>query len=326
MNKIVGEMVVGVDIGGTSIKFALINKEGVIVKKDNLKTSNIQDEYQFFQLFYEKIESLFSPQNRISNLEGIGIGAPGFSSQKGIINNAINLPFLQNLNIVSIIQEKYNVPVFLTKDSNAAALGEKKYGVATSMKNFILITLGTGLGCAIVVNGRIVKGANGLAGEFGHSIIIENGRECGCGKRGCLETYASGSGLVRTVMEMLADSKEESILREMSFQKITPKLIYQAAKKGDQIALQAFDNMGETLGKKLTTLLTLFDPEAIVLAGGLAKSGNFLLNPIINSIEENILPFFKGHVNILFSSLKTNEAALLGAGSLVWENQKLNVI
>lgn len=324
MTKSALELAVSVDIGGTNIKMGIVTSEGKIIKKDSIKTSGIGNENHFFYTLSKRIKLLLSDLTFDNKVKGIGIGVPGVSKNNREIHYAANLDFLENVDIVSKLQKKMKTPVFYIKDSNAAALGEGLLGAAKGMKDYILLTLGTGLGCSIFVNNQILKGSTGLAGEFGHSIVKEGGRACTCGRFGCLETYVSGSGIVRTVIELLANTRHESDFRNQKTIEITPKSIFEAAKKGDKIALQAFDLTGKILGIQLSNLLTIFDPEAIILAGGLVNASDFLLPSIIYHLENNTLTFYKGNTKVLISSLKANDAALIGAATLVWNNKNVN--
>jgi glucokinase len=255
-------------------------------------------------------------------LEGVGVGVPGVTSEDGVVNQIANIPFLNNVNLISLLEDKFNVGVHLSKDSNIAAIGEGAYGEAKGMRNYILLTLGTGLGCSVVIDGKVLIGETGLAGEFGHAIIEKNGRECGCGRFGCLEAYVSSTGLVRNVVELLAHKKMSSPLRDSAFNELTSKLIFDAAKEGDSIAKEAFLLTGQILGENIANLFTLFDPEAVILTGGLAKARTFLEPAIIEKVDCNTLYSLNNNLNIRFSSLGVNDAALLGAATLIWNDKK----
>jgi len=220
--------------------------------------------------------------------------------------------------LANLIKKYYDVPVAVTNDANAAALGEMIYGGAKNMKNFIVITLGTGLGSGIVVNGNLVYGHDGFAGELGHIVAIDNGRQCGCGKRGCLETYASASGIKRTVFDLLADCTEESDLRNITFDDLTAEMISGAAAKGDKIAIKAFEITGKILGRNLANAVAFSSPEAIFLFGGLAKAGELIFKPTKEHMEKNLLKIFRGKVKLLPSGLQDKNAAVLGASGLIW--------
>lgn len=240
----------------------------------------------------------------------------------GTIEGAANLPFQEPFPLVELLKEAYDVPVWLTKDSNAALLGESRYGSAKGISNFILITLGTGLGSSIMANGKLVKGGSGLAGEAGHIRVSNNIRKCACGKTGCLETYVSALGLKRTAMALMAEEMTPSKLRGFSFQQLNAQLIFEAASKGDRLAQMVFEVTGKVLGDKMAELVAIFEPEAIVLAGGVSAAGPLLIEPMGRQMEKELLVFHKNKVRILNTSLATNEAALLGAASLVWDQKK----
>ncbi|MGM0504844.1 MAG: ROK family protein, partial [Bacteroidota bacterium] len=218
--------------------------------------------------------------------------------------------------------QKINLPVFLTNDANAAAVGEMRYGGAKNMKNFITITLGTGLGSGFVANGQLILGHDGFAGEFGHTTVFHDGRECGCGKRGCLETYVSATGLKRTVVKLLSKAKIDSVLRDYSYNEITSEQIYKAAMNGDQLAMDAFEFTGRILGMKLADAITILSPEAIFLAGGMANAGKLIFEPTKRYMEEFNFPIYKNKVKLLSSSLPENDAAILGSAALVWGSKK----
>lgn len=312
-----------IDIGGTSTKLAIVNQEGKILSQLNLKTKDNNNEHDYFESLFKAISTLFSQQNGSLNIKGIGIGAPSCNPKNGTISRAANLPFLEEVEIVKILEERFNLPVFLVKDGNASAIGEGLFGAALDMNNYLVLTLGTGLGCGIVINNKIVAGSNGQAGELGHAVIKKNGRECGCGNKGCLETYVSATGIKRTLFKLLSFSVEENNFKDIPFNTVTPRMIYEAAQNGNLIALKAFQQTGQILGEKLAELVAIFEPEAIFLAGGLSGAGDLLFDPVTSSMEKNLLDFYKGKVKVLRSSLDTNEAALLGSASLVWQDQKI---
>ncbi len=315
---------IGIDIGGTSTKLAAANTEGQILAKNAFPTNRKDGESSFFHSLFNAVSSLLEDVAEPFDLIGIGIAAPSCLPKEGIIKQAANLPFSEEVEIVHVLQNKYGVPVSLMKDANAAALGEGLFGAAKKMENYIVLTLGTGFGCGIVINNEIVAGNKGQAGEWGHSMIEENGRDCGCGKKGCLETYVSATGIKRTLIQLLALSTEDSVFRIIPFNSISPKMIYEAAQGGDILATKAFDHTGRILGRKLSELVALFEPEAIFLAGGLAEAKELLFRPAIEMMEKCMLDLYKGNVKVLPSSLKTNEAAMLGSASLVWKKSKVN--
>jgi len=312
------EFAIGIDIGGTTTKIALVDPAGRIAGRASFSTADRQSEGDFFRSLFFSIAGLLDRAGGEFHLAGIGAGAPSTNEREGIIENAANLPFSPKVEFVKILTEQYGLPVSLVKDSNASTLGELNYGAAKGMKNFILLTLGTGLGCGVVTDGRLLSGKDGHAGEAGHVCVSKQGRECGCGRRGCLETYVSATGLKRTVFELMSNSLADSGLRSVSYEKMTAKAIAQAALEGDGLAQQAFDLTGEILGQALADMAAWFDPEAIFLSGGLAAAGDLLFRPTAKSLEVHLLDFYKGKIKLLPSALGENDAALLGAASLVW--------
>lgn len=319
------QIALGIDIGGTTTKLAIINREeGALLERISLNTWQFNETNHFFQALFDATAYLFG-QFKSSQISGIGIGAPSCSPSKGTIDGAANLPFNQEIEIVKKLKHRFALPTFLMKDGNTAALGESLFGGAQNMKSFIVLTLGTGLGCGIILNDKVVAGTNGLASEWGHSPLAGNNRECGCGNIGCLETYISATGIKRSLFQLIATSTKPSKFRNTSFTAVNAKDIYEAAMEGDILAQRAFDTTGKILGKKLAELVTLIGPEAIFLAGGLAASGKLLFNPTKIEMEKQLLPMYKNSTPILPSTLNTNEAALLGAASLVWQNNKINI-
>ena len=311
------QIVISIDIGGTSTKIGLVHpKKGVLIK-GNIPSTGYATANDFFSRLFAKIDFLLEESITPYTITGIGIGAPSSNCKEGFIECAANISHLNRVPILSILKSKYKVPAFLVKDSNAAALGEKQYGAATSMDNFILITLGTGLGCGIVINGQVLEGVTGMASELGHIQVKQNGRQCGCGASGCLETYVSATGIKRTAFKLIADSLANSVLKNYSYECLTAKIIYEAAMADDPIAKEAFQFTGKILGQKLADLITIFEPDAIFLAGGLAEAGDLLLTPVIKSIHKHILPKNISKINVQLTALSENEAALLGAASLV---------
>lgn len=323
MEKQTQNLALSIDIGGTYIKFGFVHPTLGIVGKSRFASQPIKDANSFIEILSKEIHSLKETLNFKHEIIGIGIGAPGISKEKGKVAHSANVSFLNNVNLIKLLEDKFELPVELSKDSNIAAIGEMTFGAAVQMKNFILITLGTGLGCSVVVNGEILEGNSGLAGEFGHIIIEENGRLCGCGRRGCLETYASGKGVVRTVFELLANSNEKSSLRSFSFNDLNPEIIFQAANDGDSIAILAYLKVGKILGNKISNLFTLFDPEAVILSGGIMKASSLLLPAINAEIENSALYSLKDKTNILLSELGVNDAALLGAACLILNKKEI---
>jgi glucokinase len=313
------ESVVGIDIGGTFTKIGIIDREGNPSATGSVCTpSEDSDINGYLKLLFEKIEEL-KKQAPDCEIKGIGIGAPNGNYYNGSIEHAPNLAWKGIVPFVKLFQKYYNIPMVMTNDANAAGIGEMVYGGAKGMKNFIEITLGTGLGSGVVVNGEMVYGHDGFAGELGHTLVIENGRQCNCGKRGCLETYASATGIRRTVYELLAFSNEPSEFRTIAFQDLTGEKISELAKKGDPIAVEAFERTGKYLGMKLADAVAHTSPEAIFLFGGLALSGDLIFKPTKKYMEEFLLPIYRNKVKLLPSGLKDNHAAILGASALAWK-------
>jgi glucokinase len=288
------EVVLGIDIGGTFTKYGLVDIEGNIFTEGSVPSDKHLDVNNFILEFREKVFSHFDKNKFL--LKGIGIGAPNGNYYNGTIEFAPNLKWKGIVKLAELFENHFSFPTKVTNDANAAAMGEMLYGHARSMKDFIMITLGTGLGSGLVVNGKLVYGHDGFAGELGHTSVFMDGRECGCGKRGCLETYVSVTGIERTVFELLSSEMDESELRSICFGKLDGKMISEAALRGDKIALKAFDYTGKILGLKMADAVAHTSPEAIFIFGGLANSGNLIFNPAKKYFEEFLLPIFRGKV------------------------------
>jgi glucokinase len=311
------DIVAGVDIGGTNTVFGLVDREGNIIAESRLSTASYPEINDFVPALCDSIRQLMSDRKDYV-LKGIGIGAPNANYHKGTIELAPNLAWKGIVPLAKLIKENINLPVVVTNDANAAAMGEMIFGEAKNIKDFIVLTLGTGLGSGIVINGEMVYGHTGFAGELGHSIVVPGGRDCGCGRQGCLETYGSASGLVRTVLYMLSEMKEESSLREVAPSELTAKLISEAAANNDPIALEAFDYTAEMLTLGIINAVTFSSPEAVFLFGGLAQAGDILFGPVRKYVDQNIQPIFRGTVKILPSGIPESNAAVLGAAALAW--------
>lgn len=312
--------VVGVDIGGTNTVFGIVDARGNIISSAAIKTVSCETVEEYVDKLCDNLLPLIKAQGGIEKIKGIGIGAPNGNYYRGTIEYPANLPWKGIIPLASMIEEKLNIPTVLTNDANAAAVGEMTYGVARGMKDFIMLTLGTGVGSGIVINGQVVYGHDGFAGELGHVIVRrENGRICGCGRKGCLEAYCSATGLARTAREVLASSTESSLLRNLDVENITSKDVYDAVIQGDVLAKEIFDKTGKLLGEALADAIAFSSPEAIVLFGGLTKAGDYIIKPIKKSIDDNILNIFKGKTKLLVSELKDSDAAVLGASALAWE-------
>ncbi len=310
----------GIDIGGTNTAFGIVDRDGNCLADDTIPTLAHEPITLFLPRLYDRMRLLWHNVEDRCVLQGIGIGAPSANYYTGTIEQPPNLNWGQVVHLKRIVEEEFAVPVALTNDANAAALGEMLFGAARGMKHFIIITLGTGLGSGIVVNGDVLYGADGFAGELGHTIVDPNGRMCGCGRRGCLETYVSASGIRRTVLSLLAEYTDDSIFRRTEPNAINAADIARAALAGDVIAHRAFEQTGELLGRKLADVIACFSPEAIILFGGLAASGDLILAPTQRAMEENTLHIFKGKTTLLVSSLMNHNAAVLGAAALIWKD------
>ncbi|MBL7992099.1 MAG: ROK family protein [Candidatus Kapabacteria bacterium] len=317
----------GIDIGGTNTVLGVVDAQGVCLAETFLQTRASEPVEYYLPRLYDSIESLYSTVSATCEMKGIGIGAPNGNYYSGTIEQAANLNWGDIVYMRQLVHERFGVPVALTNDANAAALGEMLFGAARGMKHFLVVTLGTGLGSGIMVNGDVLYGSDGFAGELGHTIVKENGRMCGCGRRGCLETYSSASGIRRTMVELFAERTESSGLRDVSFNAMTAAAISAAAQAGDTLAQTAFELTGATLGKALANVIACFSPEAVILFGGLANAGDLILNPTRRAMEETTLNIFQGKTRLLLSELMDKNAAVLGASALMWkELEKLGTL
>lgn len=313
----------GIDIGGTNTLFGIVDERGNIIFKDSIPTNGMEPAESLFERVFEAFNEKFKEFATDYKLVGIGMGAPDANYYSGAIENPPNLNW-GYVDVASLMKKYYDLPFALTNDANAAAIGEMEFGSARGMKNFIEITLGTGLGSGIVVNGKMLYGHSGLAGELGHINTVKDGRKCGCGNKGCLETYVSATGIKRTVFEMMANYREESKLRDIPFNKLTAKQIYDAAKSGDKVAIAAFKYTGKLLGEALADAVAILSPEAIVIFGGLAQAGEILFAPARKNMESNLLHSHKGKIKLIQSGLAEGDAAILGASALIWQEIKNN--
>lgn len=316
------QFVVGVDVGGQTTKIGVVDARGEVLAQSVIRTDTFgTDAMAYLEALAAAIKKVIADAGKEGEIRGVGVGAPNGNYYTGSISFAPNLAWAAKgtVEFSKILTEKLGgIPVSLTNDANAAAVGEMTYGVARGMKNFIMITLGTGVGSGIVINGQVVYGHDGFAGELGHTNVVRhNGRTCGCGRQGCLEAYCSAIGVAKTAREWLESNDEPSLLREC--ENITSKDVYEAAKEGDALAIRVFNYTGALLGRQFADFVAFSAPEAIVLFGGLARSKEFLYEPILNTMNDNLLPIWKGKVKILFSQLKESDAAILGASALAWE-------
>ena len=321
---IFNELAVGIDIGGTNTKYGIVNHRGDILVKGDLRTDAYTEVEDFIDALYEKLHPVMLEQEMHGTIKGIGIGAPNGNYYKGTIEHAPNLHWKGVIPFADMVSDKFEQPCSLTNDANAAAVGEMTYGAARGMKNFIMITLGTGVGSGIVANGQLIYGEDGFAGELGHTIIRPGGRlHKSTRLRGSLESYASATGIVNTAVEFLEVSKEKSLLSNYKKSELNSKIIHESALKGDKIAREVFRFTGQILGEALANFVMFSSPEAIILFGGVIKAGDLLLKPTRLHMEKNLLPIFKNKVKLIFSELEEADAAILGASALVWE-MKLN--
>jgi glucokinase len=316
------EYAIGIDIGGTNTKFGIVDRKGHILEQSRMVTNEHEDVNGFINELHEKLWPMIEKKGGIKNFSGIGIGAPNGNYYSGTIEYAPNLKWKGIIPLAEKITAKFCLPTKLTNDANAAAMGEMMYGCAKGMKHFIVITLGTGVGSGIVVDGKIVLGHDGFAGELGHTIIRPGGRmHKGTGIRGTLESYASATGLRETAIEMLTENPHvDSLLRDYSINDlITSQTVFECANKGDKIANDVFEFTGQILGEALANFVMFSSPEAIVLFGGLTKAGDLIMNPTKQAMEANLIQVFKNKIKFLFSDLQEADAAILGASALVWD-------
>ena len=315
------QCVVGIDVGGQTTKIGVVDSMGTVLAQTVIRTDTYTDIAPYIAELAEAVNKVIKESGKEGKIRGIGVGAPNANYYNGTIENAVNLVWggTKTIEFAKLLSEAMGgLPVALTNDANAAAVGEMTYGAVKGMKNFIMITLGTGVGSGIVVNGEVLYGHDGFAGELGHTCAVRNnGRTCNCGKTGCLETYASATGVARTAREWLELSDEPSLLR--SVDNIASKDVFDAAKEGDKLALKIFDYTGAVLGRSFADFIAFSSPEAIVLFGGLARAKEFLLKPMEDAMNANVLPLWKNKVKIVFSQLKESDAAILGASALAWE-------
>ena len=307
-------LALGIDIGGTNTSFGIVDRRGRILEKGNMHTKgeNVSD---YIDALKTTLEPLLKKHR--NDIHAAGVGAPNANYFTGEIAHAANLPWKGVIPLAKLLKEALHMDVTITNDANAAAMGEMIYGAAKGMKDFIVITLGTGVGSGFVANGSLIYGHDGFAGELGHVIAVRDGRKCGCGRLGCMERYCSATGIVITAEEWLAEKKDATLLRQYKG-KITSKHIYDAANEGDKMALEIFDYTGKILGQTLADAVAITSPQAIIFFGGLAKAGNLILLPVRKHMEANLLNIYKNKVSLLLSELPDADAAILGASALAW--------
>ena len=312
--------IAGVDIGGTGTKFGIVDNLGNVLSSDTMSTKGHADIHAYIDELYDKLMILIDKVGGVGRIKGIGVGAPNGNVYTGTIEYAPNLPWKGIIPLAKLIQDKFKLPVRLTNDANAAAVGEMTYGAAKGMKDFILIALGTGVGSGIVAGGELIYGHDGMAGELGHTIIIPDGRiHPGTGKKGSLESYASATGVATSAVEILNTTDRPSTLRNIPIDKIDSKAVFEAATAGDEVAKEVFEYTGRILGISLANFVMFSSPEAIILFGGLTKAGDLILKPTREHMEANLIEVFQNKIKILVSHLKESDAAILGASALMWE-------
>ncbi len=313
--------VIGIDVGGTNTGAGIVDKRGQILVSGSIKTGKHPEVENYLDELNNLIEDLIGKITTKDQIKGIGAGVPNGNYFTGSIEFAPNLPWKGVIPFAQLLEDRTGIPVALTNDANAAAIGEMTYGAALGMKDFIVITLGTGVGSGIVINGQLVYGNDGFAGELGHTIVRrEHGRVCGCGRHGCLESYASATGMARTAREILQERPDaKSLLRNTPIEELTSKDVFDAAMKDDEIAKEIFEFTGKILGESFADFVAFSSPEAIILFGGLSKAGNLIMDPVRKSMEENLLPIYQNKIKLMFSELKESDAAVLGASALGWE-------
>ncbi len=310
----------GIDIGGTNTVFGIVDTRGMVIASGSIKTGKHNNIEDYIDELYTEASRLIEANDAEGKIHGIGIGAPNANYFTGMIDDGVNLPWPTPLPLAKLVADKFGIPVAITNDANAAAIGEMTYGAARGIKDFIMITLGTGVGSGIVINGQVVYGHDGFAGELGHMIVKRtNGRLCGCGRTGCLEAYCSATGVARTAREFLEIRTEPSLLRNLDIDQITSKDVYDAAINGDKLAKDIFEYTGTILGEAMCDMMVFSSPSAFILFGGLSKSGDLLLKPLRAAMDRNMLSCFKGKAKVMLSELKEADAAVLGASALGWE-------
>ena len=315
------QLAVGIDIGGTGTKFGIVDRDGNVLFSDEISTKKHAEVESFIEDLYGALSKLIDKAGGVGLIKGIGVGAPNGNFYTGTIEYAPNLPWKGIIPLAKLIEARFKLPVTLTNDANAAAIGEMMYGAAKGMRDFIMITLGTGVGSGIVANGQLIYGHDGFAGELGHTIIIPDGRlHPGTGKKGSLESYASATGVRYTALELLDTTNEPSLLRDIPRDELDSKKVYEAAIQGDALARHVYEFTGRILGLALANAVMFSSPQAIVLFGGLTKAGDLILKPTREHMEENLIQVFQNKVKILISHLRESDAAILGASALAWEH------
>lgn len=314
--------VIGLDLGGTNSVFGIVNQRGEILATNSIKTQDYKNVDDFVKAGVRALEPIIKKVGGIENVKAMGIGAPNANFYRGTIEYAPNLVWAHEgvVPLAQMFTDQLGIPVGITNDANAAAVGEMQYGAARGMKNFIMLTLGTGVGSGIVINGQLVYGSDGFAGELGHvTMVRKNGRSCGCGRNGCLEAYCSATGVARTAREFLIESTEESTLRKIPSEKITSLDVSIAASKGDPLAKRVYDFTGKMLGDACADFAAFASPEAFIFFGGLTKAGDLIMKPIEEEYNKHVMPIFRGKAQFLVSTLDDASAAVLGASAIGWD-------
>lgn len=313
-------LVIGLDLGGTNSVFGVVDSKGEIIATTSIKTQAYPSVDQYIMESVKAIKQIAEQVGGMEKIRAMGIGAPCGNYYKGTIEHAANLVWAKGIvPLANMFVNELGIPVVVTNDAKAAAMGEMKYGVAVGMNNFVELTLGTGVGSGIVANGQLIYGFDGFAGELGHMIVEPNGRPCGCGRKGCLETYCSATGVVRTTIAMLEESPEATSLRDIATDKLTSYEVYKAAMAGDTMAQEVFKQTGRRIGIACANIATFLSPEAFIFFGGLAQAGELLLRPIEEAYNENVLSLYKGKARFLMSGLDGAKAAILGASAIAWD-------
>ena len=313
-------LVIGLDLGGTNSVFGVVDSKGEIIATTSIKTQAYPSVDQYIMESVKAIKLIAEQVGGMEKIRAMGIGAPCGNYYKGTIEHAANLVWAKGIvPLANMFVNELGIPVVVTNDAKAAAMGEMKYGVAVGMNNFVELTLGTGVGSGIVANGQLIYGFDGFAGELGHMIVEPDGRPCGCGRKGCLETYCSATGVVRTAIAMLEESSEATSLRDIATDKLTSYEVYKAAMAGDTMAQEVFKQTGRRIGIACANIATFLSPEAFIFFGGLAQAGELLLRPIEEAYNENVLSLYKGKARFLMSGLDGAKAAILGASAIAWD-------
>lgn len=313
-------LVIGLDLGGTNSEFGVVDSKGEIITTTSIKTQAYPSVDQYVMESVKAVKQIAEQVGGMEKIRAMGIGAPCGNYYKGTIEHAANLVWAKGIvPLANMFVNELGIPVVVTNDAKAAAMGEMKYGVAVGMKNFVELTLGTGVGSGIVANGQLIYGFDGFAGELGHMIVEPDGRPCGCGRKGCLETYCSATGVVRTAIAMLGESSEATSLRDIATDKLTSYEVYKAAMAGDAMAQEVFKQTGRRIGIACANIATFLSPEAFIFFGGLAQAGELLLRPIEEAYNENVLSLYKGKARFLMSGLDGAKAAILGASAIAWD-------